>query len=46
MPLLRPIPGETPIDDLSGLKVKGIKAADAGKYEALIRLHQQYTSQT
>jgi Fic-DOC domain mobile mystery protein B len=24
MPLLPPIPGETPIDDLSGLKIKGI----------------------
>ena len=25
MALLRPVPGETPIDDLSGLKVKGVR---------------------
>lgn len=35
MPLLRPIPGETPIDDLSGLKVKGISTrAELNQLEA------------
>jgi Fic-DOC domain mobile mystery protein B len=35
MPFWKPIPGETPIDDLSGLKVKGIGLrSELNRYEA------------